>query len=884
MRNVILQMLILFYCNNSAVCQKKRAIDFDALRKWPTLNCERISNNGKYFSYTVETPGIGFDLRVASIDGSWKKEIKGVSDNGVFTADSHFLIFRSQTSDSVGILTVGLDKIRYFEHALDFMVPENGDGRWFACKLRSPEGMLLKVDLSTGLLDSIPNIENCVFDNQGRTLAITKIVGHQADKRVQVLMLDLATGGTYVLGNANGVGDLVFDKDGCALAFLASQSGSDDKRELCYFKKGMDSVRHLVLDSRYYEDSISLVKIKCFDRDGSKLFVYFQKLRESGPKAVSGLSILSYNDKDIQEKKGGGLLMAVVRLTEGFKVVFLQRPGDKNFCILDEGDNFEHVLVARVDPKTTRVKEFEDIYVTSAKDGSRTLVASALNERDLSFSTGGRYLIWYDRSKAHWYSYDLMTKIAKSITAQVDDQLSFIRNMPTEPADYGIVGWLEKDTAVLIYSRYDVWQVDPRGERKPINLSGGYGKRNEIELRRLSFNGEQSLPIKLRDTILLIGFDFRRKSSVFLNLSILRPGTVREIQNDGMVYYYSFTVPFPGVASRFYPIKARDTGVYIIRRMTTKDYPNFYCTTNFKSFKSLTDYRPQLDYNWYSSELVKWRGPDGQFTEGILFRPEDFDVHRKYPIIFHFYERSSDALNFYIGADLCNGSMNIPWFVSNGYLVFVPNIKFRDAHPGRAAYEAVISAVKYLSKFDYVDTSRMGLQGHSYGGYETNYIVSHTGKFAAAAEGSGVADLISDYNGFDRYYYYEIGQGRIGCDFWRNRDLYIENSPIFFANTVSTPLLIMHNRKDPVVRFSQGEEWFTALSRQGKKAWLLSYNDEGHLIWERENQVDFTTRLTQFFGYYLKGEMPPKWMSEKYLREEKVSVEGLNLDHSGSVP
>ena len=883
MRNILLQILILLCCINRAVGQKI-PLDIEASQHWPVLNCENISNNGKYFSYTTEKPGFNCNLRVEAIDGSWKEEFKGVHDNGLFTANSQYFIFYSQTADSIGVLQVGGDSIRYFEHVSDFKAPDLGDGRWLACKLKHPEGMLLIVDLLTGHTERVPKVVSFLFGNQGQTLATARIVEKGSAMQEEVVWHDLVFGKSMVLGNACGVDELMFDNTGSSLAFLANDPSEEHERALYYFRKGMDSAEYLPLINNLAKENLRLAKIRCFDKEGKKLFVYVQKLDTATDKPAADVNVQGYNDEEIQRESGAGSLMAVVHLTEKCRLVVLQKKGDKYFCKLNEGDNFKHAIVVRINPKTVYGNQLEDVYLVSVSDGTRRLVASSLQENDLNFSLGGKYVIWYDRRQRNWYSYNMKLRDVKCITNPINEPLCYNRNMPENPSDYGIAGWLENDKALLIYSRYDIWWVDPEAKKEPVNLSGGYGKTKEVELRWLDFHSERPLPIKEHDTLQLIGFDFRKKSNIFFTLSISNQHELGKLCNDGKVYYYSFTADFPGVSSRFYPLKARDTGVYIVRRMSTNEYPNFYSTANFKSFKPLTDYQPQREYNWYSTELIKWPGLDGRLAEGILFKPENFDSRRRYPIIFYYYERSSDALNLYIGADLCNGSMNIPWFVSNGYLVFVPNIEFTNGHPGQAAYNAVVSAVKYFSKMGYVDVRHMGLQGHSYGAFETNYIVSHTSIFAAASASSGMTDLISDYGSFDRQYYYEKGQGRIGSILWEKRDLYIENSPIFNANKVNTPVLIMHNKRDPVVRFTQGEEWFNALSRQGKKVWLLSYNSEGHTIWKRENQIDYTTRLTQFFGYYLKGESPPKWMGKEFFSQDRGGVEGLKLDFNGSVP
>ncbi len=311
--------------------------------------------------------------------------------------------------------------------------------------------------------------------------------------------------------------------------------------------------------------------------------------------------------------------------------------------------------------------------------------------------------------------------------------------------------------------------------------------------------------------------------------------------------------------------------------MSATEYPNLFFTKDFKEFKDLTQLNPQRQYNWFRTESCHWKLPDGEKGEGILYKPQNFDPGKKYPVIFYYYEKNADMLNFFLNADLCDGVLNIPWFVSNGYLVIMPNINYEFQNPGKGVYNSIMAAAHYLANKSWVDFHHMGLQGHSFGGWETNYIITHTSLFAAAAIASGNSDIIRHYEdqlpGSD---YYVTGQGRMGTTLWENPKGYIDNSPIFAANKVTTPVLIMHNRNDGNIHYEQGRQWYYALTRLDKKAWMLSYEGEGHTIDKEKNQLDYTIRLEEFFDHYLKGTPPPKWMTE--------SGTSLELDTSGKQP
>jgi len=234
----------------------------------------------------------------------------------------------------------------------------------------------------------------------------------------------------------------------------------------------------------------------------------------------------------------------------------------------------------------------------------------------------------------------------------------------------------------------------------------------------------------------------------------------------------------------------------------------------------------------------------------------------------YFFEKNTYTRYQYKFPEPVRASINIPYFVSNGYIVFDPNIYYKNGEPGESAYNSVVSAAKYLSKFKWIDSTKMAIQGHSWGGYQVAYLVTRTNMFAAAEAGAPVANMTSAYGGIrwgpgiNRQFQYERSQSRIGATLWQKPDLYIKNSPLFRADKINTPLLILDNDNDDAVPWYQGIEFYTALRRLNKKVWLVDYNGEPHGIAERRNRKDWSIRLSQFFDYYLKGAPPARWITE----------------------
>jgi dipeptidyl aminopeptidase/acylaminoacyl peptidase len=291
----------------------------------------------------------------------------------------------------------------------------------------------------------------------------------------------------------------------------------------------------------------------------------------------------------------------------------------------------------------------------------------------------------------------------------------------------------------------------------------------------------------------------------------------------------------------------------------------------------------QSGYNWGTAELFKWTTFNGKKSEGILYKPEDFDAKKKYPMIIYFYEKLSDGLYGYQAPAPTPSRLNIPFFVSRGYLVFAPDISYTKGHPGKDAYNYIVSGAKALTKYPWVDAKNIGIQGQSWGGYQVAYLVTATDMFKAAWAGAPVVNMFSAYggirweSGMNRQFQYEKTQSRIGATPWQRPDLYMENSPFFHLPKVKTPLVIMANDADGAVPWYQGIEFFTALRRLNKPVWMLTYNGEAHNLVERRNRKDIQVREQQFFDWQLKGAKPAKWITEGIPAVKKGKDWGLEL-------
>jgi dipeptidyl aminopeptidase/acylaminoacyl peptidase len=334
------------------------------------------------------------------------------------------------------------------------------------------------------------------------------------------------------------------------------------------------------------------------------------------------------------------------------------------------------------------------------------------------------------------------------------------------------------------------------------------------------------------------------------------------------------------------PRKAEDADVMLFTMGSFSEFPDLYVSgPDFRDPKRISNANPQqAEYRWGTSELVEWRSAqDGELLQGVLYKPEGFDPSRKYPMMVYFYERLSDQLNNYVVPAAGGSSINISFYVSRGYLVFTPDIPYRIGYPGESALKAVVPGVISLVDKGFVDKDNIGVQGHSWGGYQIAYMVTKTDIFKAAEAGAPVSNMISAYGGIrwgtgmSRMFQYEKTQSRIGGTLWEAPMHFNENSPIFWADKVETPLLMMHNDEDGAVPWEQGIEYFTALRRLNKPSWLLVYNGEDHGLRKEINRKDWTIRMQQFFDHYLKGAPAPVWLEEGVPALQKGKTLGLEL-------
>jgi dipeptidyl aminopeptidase/acylaminoacyl peptidase len=429
--------------------------------------------------------------------------------------------------------------------------------------------------------------------------------------------------------------------------------------------------------------------------------------------------------------------------------------------------------------------------------------------------------------------------------------------MPEMPGAYGTAGWTRDGQSLLVYDRYDLWQVFPDG-RPPRNLTGGYGRAQRLELRLQNLDasepGEEKRGVDISQPLTFRGESEDTRDTGFLRFAFLGSPPQRLLWANKDYRYAGRAL-------------ANDTLMLIASRFD--EFPDVLVTdSRFSPPRKVTDGGAQLTpFLWGSAELLKYRDAEGRDLSAMVCKPANFDPTKKYPTIFYIYERLSQIVNRFM-APAPTVVIDPAFYTSNGYIVVMPDIVYTEGHPGESSYRSVMAAVDAVVAQGYADENALGLEGHSWGGYETCYILTKTNRFRAAEAGAIVGNMTSasaamgDSSGRSRQFKYEKNQSRIGKTLQEAPELYIENSPVFQAHKVTTPLLIMHNDHDDIVPWPQAVEFFLALRRHGKEVYLFNYNDELHSLRRRADQQDFARRMHQFFDHFLKGAPAPAWMTE----------------------
>jgi dipeptidyl aminopeptidase/acylaminoacyl peptidase len=875
-------------CSTIATTAQKKVLEIDSYKTWPRVSSPKISPDGQYISYSLSNEKESMII-IKSVSGNWEKQLP-TGRECWFADDSRKLIFRAG-KDTMGIITVGKGDIKYWENVKRFNVVSLN--RKTRLLYLSKDNDFIIEDVKTGKKSKYPNVNAYELSAENNAVVIQKTAG--SNKATDLFYVDLNNYSLISIGAFENATDFIFDGSGQALVFSVLLK---EGRTIRYFGKGQDSSTVLVSPTTPGMEGYEIVSYPQpkFSSQGDKLF--FSLAKKVAPLSpgnnASKLRVWDYKDDSLKTSRENPNVLAMINLNGKADVCKLLEKKGRDFSFsLNEVANGNYVFFKENQTGNTEECHWRDAAVqslnlVSTNEGHRTILVKRHFGMNEQFSPAGKYLVWFDRENRCWMSYSLKNKVLKNISEKV--RTEFYANNRDYPAvdlvmSFGSAGWLENDQALLIYDLNDIWKIDPDGVGAPVNLTNGYGLRHSLQFRFLELSNQVKAKVYSEKEFILTAFDQKTKDQGFFKLD-LNGNKLTKLDMQGKTLFPGTYTIFEGAARVAYPLKAKYAQSYMINAMSATDALNFYYTQDFKNFKAVSTVAPHREYNWLTCELVHWTLPNGKPGEGLLYKPENFDPSKKYPMIVHYYEKNAEGLNGFIVPGLSTASINIAFYVSNGYLVFVPDIEYTIGHAGESAANAIISGAQHIAGNSWVNTKKIGIQGHSFGGFETNFVLTKTSMFAAAASMAGISDWIAVNNGNTAeggrlQWFTERTQGRIGATLKDRPDLYIENSPLYHADKVTTPSLIIHGRQDNMVSFFQGMAWYNALTRNGNKTWLLDYPNSGHVMSNNKDQLDYTIRMRQFFDHYLKDQPAPKWMTGNYNPDHDEIETGYILDNIG---
>ncbi len=908
-------LIFLVFPHGGRAQEAKKALDHDAYDVWNRITERAISGDGTWVLYVFGSENGDATLRTKSLSAETEHDIPRGAD-ATFTRDSRHVVFRitppkkaggqdeedseETPKDSLGVLDLQSGALTKIAGVKSFVMPEEA-GEWVAYTLEpdsaaaveaeeneneTEQATLVLRNLSTGTVTTFERASAFVFSPDGHYLA------YSSSDPDGVIAVETSTGKVDTLLSGPGVyKQLVFDEAGAQLAFLSNREDTDSS-SLYLWNAGARTLDTLVtaasegLPDRW---QIGVEGTLSFSKAGSRLFFGAAPLSEpeEDKEAEEGeddaeedkvvLDVWNWKDPLLQpmqlsnlEQERKRTYRVVVHLDSG-AIVALGNPELPSIQVGRNGEADFGLANTNV-PYRKEISwdwpRHYDIVGVDVQDGMRRVLVEDV-QTQASLSPDAQYIIWWDRTQLTWMALPatggdpipLTGGIARAFENETHD-------WPYLPNAYGIAGWTHEDKMVLIYDRHDIWAIDPTGKEPARNITDGLGAAEKIRFRVVRLD-EDDEAIDPDEPLLLSAFDYDTKASGFYRGQV--SGTDAPERLIMMDRRFST------------PLKAKDADKLLFTREDFVEFSDLWVSVgDFDNMAQVSAVNPQQsEYRWGSAELVSWTSLDGIPLRGILYKPEGFDPAQQYPMIVYFYEKMSDGLHQHRPPAASRSSISFSFYVSRGYLVFVPDIPYRVGYPGESALHAVVPGVTALVDAGFVQEDNIGVQGHSWGGYQIAYMVTETNLFKAAEAGAPVSNMTSAYggirwaSGMSRMFQYEKTQSRIGGSLWEYPLRYIDNSPLFQADKVETPVLMMHNDEDGAVPWYQGIEFFVALRRLGKPVWMLNYNGEAHGLRKYHNKRDFAIRMQQFFDHYLMGTPAPVWMEHGIPAVKKGKTLGL---------
>ena len=896
MRKYIVLLYSLLFLGIADCISQKKPLDMEAYKLWRRVEGQQMSEDGKWVTYRfvyIDQEGHDKDVPVTYLrDMTSGKvyEFPNVREMSFFNQGKglRYVVQPSpldtlkERKDSLFLLSLKDMKKTYWDkpygfrespHSplISYSYPIDRDGKNRALR------RLIVWNFETGDSVRIDSVKNYFSTDDYKS--VVYIRNHNGKKSLRV---GLVKGKHQVIYDDEKaiVTNFSLNRGGLKGVFsVASDSSYLREPDLLYTFSVVDGKYRLVMDTKevVVSDEYKVRGgIYSVFNNGKYIFVDvgLQQQEERKPKAKPDksfeLELWKWDDEVSQSRQSYGLggdrrkMPKYVYHVDSKKCV-LVAPSHIDQMYQPSCDEYRYVIIADETPyrglADWRDEVTADLYLVSLETGERTLLFKDFRQRPV-WSPNGKYAMLYHAEKKVWYKLNPETGELTDVSTPIGFAVyNEEHDLPKPAVPYGIAGWLAGGDQVVLYDKYDMWVVDLTGKQPTYSLTNGWGREHGISLRLLKANREMRW-INPKQNILVHGLD---RETLDQGVYVLTPNRkVKKLMSGAYDLYFNQ--------------QSENGKFYLFTRQSYTEFRELWWSKNdFTRPVRITNTNPQQEnYLWGSVQLVEWTNFEGKPNRGLLYLPENYDLTKRYPVIVNFYETHTGDLHTYQLPSLSSAMINTVTYVSNGYVVFMPDVHFTVGAPGESCYNAVVSGTQMLIDRGIADKDRIGVQGHSWSGYQVAYLVTRTNMFKCASPGAAVSNMVSAYtgirtgSGMPRMFMYEETQSRMGKTLWDDPEAYIKNSPIFYADKIQTPLLIFHCDGDEAVPYSEGLNLFLAMRRLHKPAWLLNYKGDRHFLYNKAAEIDWTIRLQQFFDYYLKDTPMPRWMKE-----------GINVNERG---
>lgn len=914
---------ILFSCLLVITTQaQKKYLTPDDYGKWQTLGATGLSPDGTWLYYQVNVQEDNDTLFVKN-NASGKEYKLPFATAPEFSADNKWLVYRvgvsykdaeklSEQSKPVpyklGILNLATGNKEVIPDISRFSLSRTG--KFLAVYLSPPKeskdkgSVLLLKNLSDGKTRTIGNITEYAFNKKGDHLAYlvetAGTSGHSAE------LFNLNTYQLTILASdTTRFSKLTWQKEGDALAFYRSfrkdQYEEDNAMVYSYtnlskspalkifdpvtapgFPQNMriqhasdiqvsNDQQHIFFGIAKWtfnelakkEDKIpgdSLTKKDTLRIDSTREVI--AKKKGTTAEKLAGVDIWHWKDPEIQPRQKMTLRQDTLGLMSAWHVPsggFLQLATEEAPNVQLTGNQQYAIIYTDSKYKPAFKEDYADAWVVDVKTGKKQLAFEKILTSSNGFprtSPEGKYLLYF--KDKNWWTYELSSGNNTNLTAQLNTPFWNVRDdHPASRPAVGTGGWLKGDKEVLLYDEYDVWAVNPKGKGARLLTPG---RKDEVIYRVNRLDFEEPY-IDDAQPLFFSAFGDKSKRSGYYKLE---KGKLEKLVYDD--------------ASINRLIKAKDANQYAYVKQNFDQSPSLHLTDNFSKISHVLNTNPQQkEYFWGKSELITYKNKKGETMQGALFYPANYEAGKQYPMITYIYEKLSNTLHNYVTPSK-RSAYNTANFTTNGYFVFRPDIVYEINDPGLSAVNCVVPAVEEVLKTGMIDKNKVGLMGHSWGAYQTSFIISQTDIFKAAVAGAPLTNLISMSNsiywntGTPDAKIFETSQGRFDGPWYERMEEHMRNSPMYQAANIKAPLLVAFGDKDGAVDWHQGIEMYSTMRRMEKPFIMLVYADENHGLAKKENQVDYQVRQKEFFDHYLLGRAPEKWITEGVSQQEKARL------------